>query len=339
MSKLVQEQSNLQCEFLEHVLNLGSIKDFLKKDILRQLENRSNPDSSFTNLINSVESVLSKSSFQNFMIIGGTFVKIERGNETIFPKISYSELYSVCPEAVSVEGNIINAKLLLDFLVSKIKHGESVFLDFGFPTEPTINSFNLADGVVLKNAKGNFVRKRHDLQHLQGIQIASYLSETIKAKCSSTNDVIFGLLPDYDIHVISGTGANFGCRIKNQLINLEAGLVESEFLFRIPSMADERKNIQAFVAGGPDRILSSVDYWGIPGVYNCLSENLKVKNAKEVFARASKSDKLAKAVLIYAKCLVETMIESITEHFEIANPKINYTGSVIKPLLESNFVL
>jgi hypothetical protein len=248
-------------------------------------------------------------------------------------------LHFVCPEAISIEGKIVNVKLLLDFLASKIKQGDSVFLDFGFPTQSLINKFGLADGLVLKNAKGRFIRKGHDLQHLQDIQIGDYISKIVNAKCSTTNDVIAGLIPDYDIHVIAGTGANFGCRMNNQLINLEAGLVESEFLFRIPNLADGRKNIQAFIAGGPNIILSPEDYWGIPGVYNCLSENLKVQNAKEVFVKAYQEDKLARATLIYAKFLVEIMIESITEHFEFKNPKINYTGSVINPLLERNFIL
>jgi hypothetical protein len=339
MTETISKPTNLQQDFLEHVQDLENIRGVLKKDILRQLENRGNTNSSFSNLVNSVESVLPKEYFQNFITIGGTFVRIEKSDEIIFPKTSYCELHSVCPEAVNVEGKIVNAKSLLGFLASKINIGESVFVDFGFPTNPVINSFGLADGLVLKNSKGNFVRKSHDLQNIQGIQIADYVSNIVKAKCSSTNDVIFGLLPDYDIHVISGTGVNIGYRIGNQLINLEGGLSESEFLFKIPSLADGRKNVQAFTAGGPDRILSPADYWGIGGVYNCLSENLKVENAKEVFVNANQSDKLARAVLIYARFLINLMLESVIEHSKIANPKINYTGSVLNPLLMSNFIL
>jgi hypothetical protein len=339
MFNMMTKETNLQERFLEYVASLESIKEVLKKDILTQLQNKGESGSCFSNLVNSVKSVLPKESFQNFVVIGGTFVSIHKGNEIIFPKTNYRELHSLCPQAINAEGKIINVKLLLDFLTSKIKEGESVFLDFGFPTQPLINKFGLADGLVLKNTKGGFVRKGHNLQHIQDIQIADYISGIINAKCSTANDVIAGLLPDYDIHVIAGTGVNIGFRFDNLLVNLEVAHFESEFLFRIPNLAESRNNLGFFVSGGSDKIISLKDYWGIPGVYNCLSENFIVQNAKEVFVRANQEDKLAKSVLIYAKFLVEIMLESIIEHCEFKNPKINYTGSVIKPLLESNFTL
>ncbi len=339
MSKIELNQGNLQEDFLEHVQNLDDIRQPLKNDILRQLQNKGNADSYFSNLLNSVESVLPKESFQNFVVIGGTFVSIENNDKITFPKTNYIDLHHICSEAVNVEGKIIDARLLLDFLVDYIAIGESVFLDFGFPTQPKINKFGLADGLVLKNSIGNYIRKGHDLRHLQNIKIADYISQSIKAKCSTTNDVVFGLLPDYDIHAIIGTGANIGYKMNGQLVNLEAAAFESEFLFKIPNLADGGKNFQAFVAGGPNLILSPADYWGIPGVYNYLTKSLKVKSAKEVFVKARQEDKLAKAVLIYAQFLVNLMLESVHQYTEIKNPKINYTGSVISPLLESKFVL
>jgi FKBP-type peptidyl-prolyl cis-trans isomerase (trigger factor) len=70
MSIIEQKQPSLQEEFIEHVQSLSDIREVLKKDILRQLENRGSSDSTVSNLVNPVESVLPKESFQNFVVIG-----------------------------------------------------------------------------------------------------------------------------------------------------------------------------------------------------------------------------------------------------------------------------
>lgn len=326
-------------ELISYVNNFASTKELFKKDFALHITNKKMPNNLSPALINSVKSVKLVETFENLVMIGGSNVSIlNKNGEYILPKISFLDLHEICPESLDIGGKIINIIKLFEFLASKIKSGQSVFLDFAYPIRPTINQFGLADGILIPRSSGAFMRKGHNLEHAKDIKLGEYFGGLIGGHCTVVNDTITGLLPDFDINVIVGTGFNIGYRDGANLVNLESSHFYSQYLPLINNLAGDYDGIGLLVAGGPQKILSQNDNWGIPGIYNCLSENKKVTNAKQVFELAQSQDILANTILKLVGLLIESMLDVVAKEIKNENPKIQYTGSVIKALLEVDYL-
>ncbi len=339
MEILPQRIIKTQADLFNFVDGFADFKELFENDFLFQLVNKGTVDSSLSGLTNQKVSVFDIESFDNLVMIGGSNVIIIRKNgDLVLPKISFLDLHQNCPNSINQSGKIINIVSLFEFLGLKIARGESVFLDFAYPILPVINQFGLADGILIPRSSGTFMRKGHNLEHAKDIRLGEYFGKLVGGQCTVVNDTITGLLPDFDINIIVGTGFNIGYRDGSSLVNLEASHFFSQYLPKIQNLAGDYHGIGLLISGGPQRIISDSDNWGIPGIFNCLTVDKKVLSAKEVFDLAKVQDCLAIAILEFVGLFVDSMISVVAKEIRITNPKIQFTGTVINALRERGYI-
>ena len=333
--KIIKNKQNLR----DYVNNYTSTKELLENDFLFQIVNKGTVDSSLSGLINHKKNVRFVESFDNLVTIGGSNVSIiAKSGKIIFAKTSFLNLHKICPNSIDQTGKIINIILLLKFLGLRIGRGESVFLDFAYPIQPAVNCFGLADGVIIPRSSGTFMRKGHNLKHARDIMLGEYFGKLIDGQCTVVNDTISGLLPDFDINIVVGTGFNIGYQNGGSLVNLEASHFYSLNLPKIHNLAGDYHGIGLLIAGGPQQIILKNDNWGIPGIYNCLSIDTKVVSAKEVFDLAKIQDGFATLILEFVGILIDSLIGAVAKEIKVEKPKIQYTGTVIQALREGGYI-
>jgi hypothetical protein len=330
-------------QFIRFVERLPEIERVVRKDIQRQLVNSGDGQRSSLKRIEVPRDIALKSlNAETKITIGGTNVEVTKGDELILPKTDFKQLReSNVPleDAITKGGLVVDMQAIMESL-AKLVTGYSSFLDFAYPTKYQVNEFGSAGGIILPNNFGSYRYKGHDLGSIRGKEITKIISEITGKSSSTLNDTLMGLLPDYAVLGINGTGKNTGYRKGEFLYNPETGNFSSVHMPNIPGLQGQEQPLQALIAGGNPVIKSPKDYWGIPGVHNVLEPDNLVQNSTEVFERARGGDLLSIAILKNSAWWYEMLVNGIYSYIEVEKTSENLgeIGSTLQALRKDGYV-